>query len=187
MATNTSPNFIFGQIPSATLWNNTFQEYVSSFAGASTNQSLTTPAITGGTLQNVSISNSNISGNIYRSYAPSSVTVPDGTILSASMIANRFILRSGPTAAFTDITDTAANIIAAFVGIAIGNSVIVSIGNFTSYEQKIAAGTGVSLSVISPQTDIIAPNNTAEWLLIVNNVTNGSQAVTLQRIKSSGL
>lgn len=187
MPSNPSPNFTFGQIPSAGLWNSTFQEYVGSYNGLSTNQTLTTPVINGGTLQNVSISGASIGGNIYQSYQPQSITAASGVTLLASMIKNRFILRSGPTTAFTDTTDTAANIIAAFPGIAVGNSVIVSIGNFTGFDQTIVGGAGVSINIISPQSAIIAPNNTVEWLLIVNAVISGSQSVTLQRIKSSGL
>jgi hypothetical protein len=187
MPANSSPNFTFGQIPSAGLWNSTFQEYVSSYSGSSINQAIINPTITGGVLQNVSIQGSNISGIVYQSYSPQSITATSGTILLASMFENRFILRSGPTAAFTDTTDTAANIIAAFPGIAVNDSIILSIGNFTGYDQTIEGGTGVTLSIISPQSVIIAPNNTVEWLAVINNITAGSQAITLYRIKSSGI
>jgi hypothetical protein len=71
-------------------------------------------------------------------------TVGAGT-LTAAAIAGQVITRSGPTAAFTDTTDTAANIITAMPFL-IGQSTVLQIINTTAFPETLAGGTGVSFT-----------------------------------------
>ena len=77
-------------------------------------------------------------------------TVGNGTLTAAAMIGGQ-INRSGPTAAFTDTTDTAAAIVAALPEFVSGATFFMRIKNSTAYLQTISAGTGVTL----PTTNIV--------------------------------
>jgi hypothetical protein len=78
------------------------------------------------------------------------MTAGAGTLTAAALMAG-FITRAGPTAAFTDTTDTAANILSA---LAVNPNAIPEYGqtflmvyvNLSAYAATIAAGTGVTLS-----------------------------------------
>lgn len=72
-------------------------------------------------------------------------TVGNGTITGAG-IAGGITARSGPVAAFTDTTDTAAAIIAARTGASVGSAWRVDIENTTAFTETLAAGTGVTLA-----------------------------------------
>lgn len=86
-------------------------------------------------------------------------TVGAGTLTAASMVGG-LITRSGPVAAFTDTTDTAAAIIAAW-NVAINQSRIVRIVNTTAFPETIAAGSGVTLT----GNIVVGPNSTGEFLM----------------------
>lgn len=98
-------------------------------------------------------------------------TVGAGT-LTAAAIAGGVINRSGPTAAYTDTTDTAANIIAALPNAQLGQSWEATIVNTTGFAETIAGGTGVTLSGLAGP---IPPNATARYLCTYS----GAGAVTM--------
>ena len=122
---------------------------------------------------------------VSRNQSVSSVTAATGTTLSAAQMTGGMILRSGPTAAFTDTTDTAANLQAAYNAddTQIGSSFVMIVANATANVLTIAAGTGVILT----GNTAIEPNNSRIYLGVFTNVTSGSQALTLTGIMSGGL
>lgn len=81
------------------------------------------------------------------------VNTADTTIgaatLSAAAMAGRTITRSGSTAAYTDTTETAANIIAAIPNAQIGSSWMLTIKNTVAFLETLTGGTGVTISGIS--------------------------------------
>lgn len=79
-------------------------------------------------------------------------TVGNGT-LTAAGIAGGLITRTGPVAAYSDATDTAAAIVAAFPSFVSGATFFLTIKNATAFEQTITGGVNV---VIAP-TNIIGP------------------------------
>lgn len=91
-------------------------------------------------------------------------TVGAGTILAASMVGG-IVSRSGAQSAtaFTDTTDTAANIIAANASLVnkIGAAMIVKYQNTTNAPATITGGTGVTVSVIT----VVPANSTASYML----------------------
>mgnify|MGYP001594601372 CR=1 FL=1 len=97
-------------------------------------------------------------------------TVGAGTLTAASL-AGGVITRSGSTAAYTDTTGTAADIIAALPNANIGQSWEVTIKNTVAFAQTLAGGTSVTLS---GQT-IIPPLSAGRFLLTYN----GSGTVTM--------
>lgn len=79
------------------------------------------------------------------------ITTAGAGTLTAATLMGGFIVRTGPTAAFTDTTDTAANILAALVpnvnAIAeYGQTFLVFYVNLSSFTATIAAGTNVTLA-----------------------------------------
>lgn len=90
------------------------------------------------------------------------LTTAVGDTLTGAALVGGVITRSGPTAVYTDTTDTAANIIAALpTGAVVGTALPVSIKNTVPFNQTIAAGSGVTLA---GQT-IIPPNSVGNFLM----------------------
>jgi hypothetical protein len=87
-------------------------------------------------------------------------TVGAGTLTAAALLSAN-ILRSGPTGAFADSFDTAANIIAA-VGVPSGSFDVTYVNN-TAYVATLTASTGVTLAGASAAI----PANSAAALLVV--------------------
>lgn len=103
-------------------------------------------------------------------------TVGNGTLTAAFMLGDQ-IVRTGPVAAFTDTTDTAVNIVAAFPGGVASGSNYLNIKNATAFPQTLAAGTGVTL----PATIIIPPFSVGEYVV----TPTSSTAVLLTHIETN--
>lgn len=100
-------------------------------------------------------------------------TVGDGS-LTAAAINGGLIVRSGPTAAFTDTTVTAAAIITALGASAVvGKSWLLYIKNLTAFSETLAAGAGVTLS---GNKDVIPANSAGVYLVTYASSTT----VTMQ-------
>lgn len=97
------------------------------------------------------------------------VTAVVGTTLPAAAIAGGLITRTGPTAAYTDTTDTAANIAANILPPAYPVSADVDIQNATPFTQTIAGGTGITIS----GGVTIPPNSVGEYLLVLSSAAAG--------------
>lgn len=78
-------------------------------------------------------------------------TVGNGTLTAAALVGGQ-IGRTGPTAAFTDTTDTAANIVSQLGTFEVGQTFVTLVKNATTYVQTLAGGTGVTFvgSLINP-------------------------------------
>lgn len=123
-------------------------------------------------------------GNVTSPLPVTDVTATAGTTLTAAQMINGAILRSGPTAAFSDTTDTATNILAALPGAAIGTAFTLTIVNSTAYAETIVAGSGVTLagSTVLPElsalsfvgqvTDVSTPAVTLTGLAALPSLTS---------------
>lgn len=100
-------------------------------------------------------------------------TAGAGTLTAAGLVGG-LITRTGPTAAYTDTTDTAANIIAAIPGAEVGTAFEVWIKNTVAFNETLAGGASVTLS---GQT-IIPPNSVGRFLVTVAT----SSTVTMRGI-----
>lgn len=103
-------------------------------------------------------------------------TVGAGTLLAAALLGG-LIVRTGPVAAFTDTTDTAALIQAAWSGGAVGSSFEFSYRNTTQYNATLAGGVGVTLS-----GPVIVPANSAARFLAV---WTGANTITITNASST--
>lgn len=110
--------------------------------------------------------------------APIVVSNTTGTTLLAAALLSGLLNRTGPTASFTDTTDTAVNIVAALGGI-VGNSFYIDIKNTTAFAQTIAGGTGVTIS----SSTIVPPNSLVEYLVVITSAT----AVTFNHVFTTAL
>lgn len=107
-------------------------------------------------------------------------TVGNATLPAAALLS--YITRSGPTGAFTDTTDTAANIlIACGAGHApIGMTWLCRYINTTAYVATLAAGVGVTLTANTGATLAIPADAVADILLQVLSSTTVSALVLLR-------
>lgn len=93
-------------------------------------------------------------------------TAGNGTWTAAG-IDGRLITRTGPVAAYTDTTDTAANIIAGFPGAVAGQSFEMTFRNTVPFVATLAGGTGVTLS----GNTVISPNSALKALVTFTSLT----------------
>lgn len=103
-------------------------------------------------------------------------TVGNGTLTAAGLVGGE-IVRTGPVAAFSDATDTAAAIIAALPGVVVGSSFNILLKNATAFTQTITAGANVTL----PATVIIPAFSVANYIGSVSTATT----VTLVHIDTT--
>lgn len=98
-------------------------------------------------------------------------TAGAGTI-TAAILATGFCIRTGPTGAYTDTTDTATAIIAAMPGVSAGDTFRFRHVNTVAYAMTLAAGTGVTLGTAPATT--IAASGFKDYLVTVTNATPAS-------------
>lgn len=103
-------------------------------------------------------------------------TVGNGTLTAAIMLGDQ-IIRTGPVANFSDTTDTAVAIVAAFPGGVAAGSNYLNIKNATAFTQTLVAGVGVTL----PATVIIPPFSVGEYVVTPTSAT----AVSLTHIETN--
>ncbi len=109
----------------------------------------------------------------------SGVTATAGTTLTAAEMVGRpmaFIDRSGPTANYTDTTDTATNILTALGGGVVGGGFVLRIANASTVVQSIAGGTGVTTS----GTMTIASGAWRDFSGVITSVVSPSITLTSQ-------
>jgi hypothetical protein len=83
------------------------------------------------------------------------ITAASGTLTAAGLVAGQ-IARTGPTKAFSDVTASAAQIVALLPEFVVGGTFFVRIKNGTQYEEILQAGAGVTL----PANNIVPPFST---------------------------
>lgn len=100
--------------------------------------------------------------------ANTNVATVGAATLTAAAILGGLITRTGvQVAAWTDTTDTAANIIAATLNQSVGSSFLLRIVNPSAYADTLSGGTGVTLS----GAGIVAPYSTLELLVTIASAT----------------
>ena len=107
------------------------------------------------------------------------------TLTAAEMVGGMIL--HDPTGSATDTTDTAANIIAACQGAAVGQSFVFTLVNIADASEVItvAAGTGVTLAAYTPATALftIGQNNLKSFRVVITALadagSNTAAAVTI--------
>lgn len=102
-------------------------------------------------------------------------TVGNGTLTAAALVGGQ-IVRQGPVAAYSDTTDTAANIVAAITNYQVGQTFFIRIKNATAFTQTLVAGTGITL----PPTVIIPAFSVGTYYASIVSAT----AITLVHMGS---
>ena len=90
-------------------------------------------------------------------------TVGAGTLLAA-LFSTGIILRTGPTAAFIDTLDTAANFNAQFPNLDIGESIQVIYSVNVAFAGTIAVGTGITLKTVAANN--VVPASSSRWIVL---------------------
>jgi len=119
-------------------------------------------------------------GPVYPLYTVTTDATADNLTHTAAMMVGGLMLRDPAGGARSDVTDTAANLVAAISGCAVGSSFWYVVRNTADAAETITmtAGAGVTLS----GTMTIAQNNTKIFLGVVTNATASSEAVTFYSI-----
>ncbi len=107
----------------------------------------------------------------------STITTAGVVTYTAAQLQGRLILRDPNGAGRSDVSPTAANIVAGISGAYAGASYRFSIRNTADAAETITltAGTGVTLN----GTMTIAQNNTREFIVVLDAIAPGSEAVTI--------
>jgi hypothetical protein len=113
-----------------------------------------------------------------RLIVPVTYTTAGAVTYTAADLLGGLILRDPNGAIRSDVTPTAALIVASMSGAEVGSSYEVDLRNAGAFTVTLTAGTGVTLS----GTMTIAQNNTKRFRLVVTNATAGAEAVTLYSI-----
>jgi hypothetical protein len=117
------------------------------------------------------------------SQTSTAVSTGTGTTLAAAAIAGGIITRTGPSAAFADVTDTAVNIIAALPpNIAAGDAFEFTYTNNSSYAATLTGGAGVVLQPagfdVTPGPVVVPTLNSAKFLGQVDSANKVTLQVT---------
>lgn len=99
-----------------------------------------------------------------------------GITLSNAQMLNYLFLRTGAGSAQTDTTRTAAQLVAAIPGVAVGYAFELVYKNASSNDVILGLGSGVSKGN-SGDTVTITAGNVARFLFVFTNVTASSEAV----------
>lgn len=108
-------------------------------------------------------------------------TVGAGTLTAAALLGG-VITRTGPVAAYTDTTDTAAAIVTAIGSFNLGATFFATIKNATAFTQTLAAGTGVTL----PVTNVVGPYQETQLFGVIGG-TAAVPTVTFNHLSSGAI
>jgi ribosomal protein S9 len=124
-----------------------------------------------------------LEGAVVQTIAVASISTAGAATLTAAQLAGLFIIRDPNGASRTDTTPTAAQLVAAMPGAQVNTGFEFTIRNAAASAQTItiAAGAGVTLS---PTSITIPAATTRSFLLVFNNVTSSSEAVTIYSLTS---
>lgn len=116
-------------------------------------------------------------GLVMTQVSPSTITTGAAVTYSTAQILGGLILRDPAGAGRSDVTPTAAELVAACPGVTAGSSMQFTIRNTADQNETITLddGTGVTIS----GTATVGQNNSKTFLLYFSNVTSGSEAVTV--------
>lgn len=105
-------------------------------------------------------------------------TVGNGTLTAAGLVGGQ-ITRTGPTANYSDATDSASAIVTALGGFTSGQQFLIRIKNATAFTETITAGSGVTL----PANVYIPGSSVGNYYGVVGG-TSGSPTVTLTHMST---
>jgi ABC-type Fe3+ transport system permease subunit len=122
------------------------------------------------------------SGLFHPTITVTSSTYAGAVTWTAAQLLGGFI-RHDPAGNVSDVTDTAANLVAAIPGAAVGASFTCHFQNDADASETITltGGTGVTIA----GTATIAQNSCKNFLFVITNVTAGTEAITAYSLGSS--
>jgi len=136
-------------------------------------------AIDAGTLDASGFRNVRAARAIISPGVPTSVATAGNVTITAAQILTGIFVRNPAGAARTDTLDTAANLVAAIPGAAVGDTLTLLVVNGTdgAFAITLAAGTGGSFDVNQLAAARVIPQNASKLVHIrLTNVAIGSQA-----------
>lgn len=108
-------------------------------------------------------------------------TVGNGTLTAAALLGG-LITRTGPVAAFTDTTDSAANIVAAIGVFSLGGTFPITYKNVTAFTSTLAAGANVTV----PVTNMVGPFQEVQMYGVIGG-TAAAPTVTFNHLQTGSI
>lgn len=124
-----------------------------------------------------------VEGSLIGLRKTTAVSGTTGATLLVAQLLTGLIYRTGPTAAYGDTIDTAANIVGAIPNAQVGMGFEFTLVNTVAFANTIAAGTGVTLAGVTA----VSASASRRFLLELTNVTAASEAVTLTGLMEGSL
>lgn len=115
-------------------------------------------------------------GNVFMPINTTALNNASGQTWTTAQTLGRMLLRSGAVTV-SDVTPTAAALVAAAPGAKVGQGWVLTVRNANTGTLTITAGTNVTLA--TGNTNTIATVNARDLFFVFTNVTSGSEAVTL--------
>jgi hypothetical protein len=121
-----------------------------------------------------------LGGTFTNTFTPTTLSTAGAVTYTAAQLIGGLILRDPNGSGRSDVTPTAAQIVASLPGAAIGQSFQFDLVNTADGNETITltAGTGVTVS----GTATVAQNNGKRWIVYVTAATAGSEAVVVRSL-----
>lgn len=121
-----------------------------------------------------------LGGTYSTTFTPVTITTAGAVTYTAAQFLAGLILRDPNGADRTDVSPTAAQLIAAMPGATIGQSFQFDLVNTADASETItmSGGTGVTIA----GTTTVAQNNGKRWIVYITNAAKGSEAVTVRSL-----
>ena len=123
-----------------------------------------------------------LGGTFTDTFTPTTLATAGAVTYTAAQLIGGLILRDPAGAGRSDVTPTAAAIVAAMPGAAIGQSFQFDLVNTADGNETITltAGTGVTVA----GTATVAQNDGKRWIVYITDATSGAEAVTVRSLGS---
>lgn len=123
-----------------------------------------------------------LGGTLGSTFVPTTITTAGVVTYTAAQLIGGLILRDTNGADRSDVSPTAAQIVAALPGATNGQSFQFDLVNTADANESITltAGTGVTVA----GTATVAQNDGKRWIVYVTDVTAGAEAVTIRSLGS---
>lgn len=111
------------------------------------------------------------------------VTTAGAATYTVAQVLSGFIKRDPAGANRSDVTPTAAELVAAIIDAHVGKRIFFRIQNDADAAETITVTEGTTVTLAGTMT--IAQNNSKDFMLVLTNVTSGSEAATLYSLGTS--
>jgi len=119
-----------------------------------------------------------VDGSVFKKTTVTTISTAGNVTYTAAQLIGGLILRDPSGAIRDDVTPTAANIVAAITNASVGLSFEFYIKNQADADERVDLNAGTGVTMVDTNTPSAHQNTTEKFLVLLTNVTSGSEAVT---------